>query len=94
MKKKYDKFMEDMNLREEAWAYEKAEFDRAANNDAYYEKGRAEGEMEKAKSQAIKFYQKKYPGSDIQWMDSLTGKQYDEIFERLLNDESLEDLKE
>ena len=24
MKEKYDKFMEDMNLREEAWAYEKA----------------------------------------------------------------------
>lgn len=23
MKEKYDKFMEDMNLREEAWAYEK-----------------------------------------------------------------------
>ena len=27
MKRKYDQFMEDMNLREEAWAYEKAEFD-------------------------------------------------------------------
>ena len=31
MKEKYDKFMEDMNLREEAWAYEKAEFDKMAH---------------------------------------------------------------
>lgn len=93
MKKKYDKFMEDMNLREEAWAYEKAEFDRAANNDAYYEKGKVQGEIKKAKSQAIKFYQKKYPGSDIQWMDSLTGKQYDQIIEMIFDDKSIEEIK-
>ena len=39
MKNKYDKFMEDMNLREEAWVYEKAEFDKKAH---YYD-GEAKG---------------------------------------------------
>ena len=52
MKEKYDKFMEDMNLREEAWAYE-----------------------------------------DISWLENLTEKQYDEIFDMLLNNEDLEVIK-
>ena len=58
MKEKYDKFMEDMNLREEAWAYEKAEFDKIAH---YVDgeakgkaEGRAEGKKEKAKEIALK----------------------------------------
>ena len=33
MKRKYDRFMEDMNLREEAWAYEKARWDELARYD-------------------------------------------------------------
>jgi flagellar biosynthesis/type III secretory pathway protein FliH len=46
MKEKYDKFMEDMNLREEAWAYEKAEFDKMAHYVDGEAKGRAEGKVE------------------------------------------------
>ena len=69
MKEKYDKFMEDMNLREEAWAYEKAEFDKMAHYvDGEAEgkvEGRAEGKVEKSKSHVIKFYKTKYPNEDI-----------------------------
>ena len=101
MKEKYDKFMEDMNLREEAWAYEKAEFDKMAH---YVDgeakgrakgraEGRAEGKVEKSKSHVIKFYKMKYPSEDISWLENLTEKQYDEIFDMLLNNEDLEAIK-
>ena len=89
MKEKYDKFMEDMNLREEAWAYEKAEFDKIA----HYVDGEAKGKVEKSKSHVIKFYKMKYPNEDISWLENLTEKQYDEIFDMLLNNEDLEVIK-
>lgn len=97
MKRKYDQFMEDMNLREEAWAYEKAEFDKQIHYADGLAKGLAEGltegETKKSKSQAIKFYQKKYPESDIQWLEDLTEYQYDQIFKKLIEDASLEEIK-
>ena len=98
MKNKYDKFMEDMNLREEAWVYEKAEFDKKAH---YYDgeakglaRGRVEGKAEGKAEQVVKFYQKKYPNEDISWLENLTEKQYDEIFDKLLNDESIGKIKQ
>ena len=104
MKRKYDKFMEDMNLREEAWAYEKARWDELARYDDMKKeldakltegkaKGIIEGETKKSKSQAIKFYQKKYPESDIQWMENLTEKQYDQITEMIFDNKSIEEIK-
>lgn len=93
MKNKYDKFMEDMNLREEAWVYEKAEFDKKAH---YYDgeaKGLVRGRVEGKAEQVVKFSQKKYPNEDTSWLESLTEKQYDEIFDKLLNDENLDEIK-
>ena len=90
---KDNQFWCDLNEREEAWAYEKAEFDKKAH---YYDgeikglvRGRAKGKAE----QVVKFYQKKYPNEDISWLENLTEKQYDEIFDKLLNDESIDEIK-
>ena len=92
-----DKFWHDLNEREEAWAYEKAEFDKIAHYvDGKAEgriEGRAEGKVEKSKSYVIKFYKMKYPNEDISWLENLTEKQYDEIFDMLLNNEDLEVIK-
>ena len=100
-----DKFWHDLNEREEAWAYEKAEFDKIAHYvDGKAEgrvegkaegriEGRAEGKVEKSKSHVIKFYKMKYPKEDISWLENLTEKQYDEIFDMLLNNEDLEVIK-
>ena len=104
-----DKFWHDLNEREEAWAYEKAEFDKMAH---YVDgeakgraegriegrtegriEGRAEGKVEKSKSHVIKFYKMKYPSEDISWLENLIEKQYDEIFDMLLNNEDLEAIK-
>ena len=41
----------------------------------------------------IKFYKMKYPNEDISWLENLTEKQYDEIFDMLLNNEDLEVIK-
>ena len=84
-----DKFWHDLNEREEAWAYEKAEFDKIA----HYVDGEAKGKVEKPKSHVIKFYKMKYPNEDISWLENLTEKQYDEIFDMLLNNEDLEVIK-
>ena len=84
-----DKFWHDLNEREEAWAYEKAEFDKIA----HYVDGEAKGKVEKSKSHVIKLYKTKYPNEDISWLENLTEKQYDEIFDMLLNNEDLEVIK-
>ena len=52
-----------------------------------------EEKREKIKVQVVKFYQKKYPNEDISWLENLTEKQYDEIFDKLLNDESIDEIK-
>ena len=92
-----DKFWHDLNEREEAWAYEKAEFDKIAHYvDGKAEgriEGRAEGKVEKSKLHVIKFYKMKYPNEDISWLENLTEKQYDEIFDMLLNNDDLEAIK-
>ena len=58
-------------------------------NDGYV----SEEKREKIKVQVVKFYQKKYPNEDTSWLESLTEKQYDEIFDKLLNDENLDKIK-
>ena len=88
-----DKFWHDLNEREEAWAYEKAEFDKIAHYVDGKAEGRAEGKVEKSKLHVIKFYKMKYPNEDISWLENLTEKQYDEIFDMLLNNEDLEVIK-
>ena len=55
--------------------------------------GIAEGKVEKSKSHVIKFYKTKYPNEAINWLENLTEKQYDEIFDMLLNNEDLEVIK-
>ena len=94
---KDNQFWCDLNEREEAWAYEKAEFDKKAH---YYDgeikglvRGRVEGKAEGKAEQVVKFYQKKYPNEDERWLENLTEKQYDEIFDKLLNDESIDEIK-
>ena len=52
-----------------------------------------EEKREKIKVQVVKFYQKKYPNEDTSWLESLTEKQYDEIFDKLLNYENLDEIK-
>ena len=106
MKKKYDKFMEDDDLKDEALAIAKFQSQQKAKQrnyekvvealqDAEEEKIKAlEEKREKIKVQVVKFYQKKYPNEDISWLENLTEKQYDEILELLFEDKSLDEIKQ
>lgn len=106
MKKKYDKFMEDDDLKDEALAIAKFQSQQKAKQRNYEkvvealqsaeeEKIKAlEEKREKIKVQVVKFYQKKYPNEDISWLENLTEKQYDEILELLFEDKSLDEIKQ
>ena len=48
-----DKFWHDLNEREEAWAYEKAEFDKIAHYVDGEAKGKAEGRAEGKKELSL-----------------------------------------
>ena len=61
--------------------------------DKGFAKGLSETRTESVKKITIKFYQKKYPNEDKSWLKNLTEKQYDEIFDMLLNDENLDEIK-
>ena len=104
-----EKFMEDDDLKDEALAIAKFESQQKAKKRKYEqvlealkrvnEEIRALEDAKnvkkaKIKSLVIKFYQKKYPNEDINWLENLTEKQYDEIFDKLLNDESLDEIKQ
>ena len=86
MKRKYDKFMEDMNLREEAWAYEKARWDELARYvdmkkelDAQLAETKmkaAEEAETKAKAEfVLKLFKSKYLNEETKWLENLTEQQ-------------------
>ena len=103
MKRKYDRFMEDMNLREEAWAYEKARWDELARYDDMKKEldaQLAEAKMKAAEAETkakaefvLKLFKSKYLNEDTQWLENLTEQQYDQIFKKLIEDASLEEIK-
>ncbi len=86
----YEKEWKRYNMREEekSKALEKA---KSAEEEKI--KALAE-EKRKVKVQVVKFYQKKHPNEDISWLENLTEKQYDEIFELVFEDKSLDEIKQ
>ena len=96
--------MEDMNLREEAWAYEKARWDELAR---YYDmkkeldaqlaeakiKVAVEAEIKAKAEFVLKLFKSKYLNEETKWLEDLTEYQYDQIFKKLIEDASLEEIK-
>ena len=96
--------MEDMNLREEAWAYEKARWDELARYDDMKKeldaqlaeakmKAAVEAEIKAKAEFVLKLFKSKYLNEDTQWLENLTEQQYDQIFKKLIEDASLEEIK-
>ena len=96
--------MEDMNLREEAWAYEKARWDELARYDDMKKeldaklvevkiKVAVEAEIKAKAEFVLKLFKSKYLNEDTQWLENLTEQQYDQIFKKLIEDASLEEIK-
>ena len=58
-------------------------------------KAKAAAEAEtKAKAEfVLKLFKSKYLNEDTQWLENLTEQQYDQIFKKLIEDASLEEIK-
>lgn len=56
-------------------------------------KGIVKGRKEELRSQAIKFYQIKFPNEDTRWLENLTKNQYDRILNFLFENKSLDEIK-
>lgn len=96
--------MEDMNLREEAWAYEKARWDELARYDDMKKeldaqlaeakiKVAVEAEIKAKAEFVLKLFKSKYLNEETKWLEDLTEYQYDQIFKKLIEDASLEEIK-
>lgn len=96
--------MEDMNLREEAWAYEKARWDELARYDDMKKeldaqlaeakmKAAVEAEIKAKAEFVLKLFKSKYLNEETKWLEDLTEYQYDQIFKKLIEDASLEEIK-
>lgn len=96
--------MKDMNLREEAWAYEKARWDELARYDDMKKeldaqlaeakiKVAVEAEIKAKAEFVLKLFKSKYLNEETKWLEDLTEYQYDQIFKKLIEDASLEEIK-
>lgn len=93
-----------MNLREEAWAYEKARWDELARYDDMKKeldaqlaeakmKAAVEAEIKAKAEFVLKLFKSKYLNEETKWLEDLTEYQYDQIFKKLIEDASLEEIK-
>ena len=98
MKEKIDRFNQDEQLRDMAykrslnrWANERDKQDK-------YEKGKEEGIkqgiIEKSKEKTKQLFNKYYPKKDDSILENLNNKQYDKIFEMILDNRSINEIKE
>ena len=96
--------MEDMNLREEARAYEKVRWDELARYDDMKKeldaqlaeakmKAAVEAEIKAKAEFVLKLFKSKYLNEETKWLEDLTEYQYDQIFKKLIEDASLEEIK-
>ena len=97
MKEKIDRFNQDEQLRDMAykrslncWANERAKQD-------MYEKGKEEGIkqgiIEKSKEKTKQLFNKYYPKEDDSILEDLNNEQYDKIFEIILDNQSIKEIK-
>ena len=97
MKEKIDRFNQDEQLRDMAykrslncWANERDKQD-------MYEKGKEEGIkqgiIEKSKEKTKQLFNKYYPKEGDSILEDLNNEQYDKIFEMILDNQSIEEIK-
>ena len=97
MKEKIERFNQDEQLRDMAykrslncWANERDKQD-------MYEKGKEEGIkqviIEKSKEKTKQLFNKYYPKEDDSILEDLNNEQYDKIFEIILDNQSIKEIK-
>ena len=102
MKEKIERFNQDEQLRDMAYKRSLNRWANERDKQDMYEKGKEEGIeegikqgiIEKSKEKTKQLFNKYYPKEDDSILESLNNEQYDKIFEMILDNRSINEIKE
>ena len=98
MKEKIERFNQDEQLRDMAYKRSLNRWANERDKQDMYEKGKEEeikqGIIEKSKEKTKQLFNKYYPKEDDSILESLNSEQYDKIFEMILDNRSINEIKE
>ena len=89
MKEKIERFNQDEQLRDMAYKRSLNRWANERDKQDMYEKGKEEGIEEGIKQ----LFNKYYPKEDDSILENLNSEQYDKIFEMILDNRSIEEIK-
>lgn len=101
MKGKIDRFNQDEQLRDMAYKRSLNRWANERDKQDMYEKGKEEGIergvmqgiIEKSKEKTKQLFNKYYPKEDDSILEDLNNEQYDKIFEIILDNQSIKEIK-
>ena len=97
MKEKIDRFNQDEQLRDMAYKRSLNRWANERDKQDMYEKGKEEGIkqgiIEKSKEKTKQLFNKYYPKEDDSILENLNSEQYDKIFEMILDNRSINEIK-
>ena len=98
MKEKIERFNQDEQLRDMAYKRSLNRWANERDKQDMYEKGKEEGIkqgiIEKSKEKTKQLFNKYYPKEDGSILENLNSEQYDKIFEMILDNRSINEIKE
>ena len=102
MKEKIERFNQDEQLRDMAYKRSLNRWANERDKQDMYEKGKEEGIeegikqgiIEKSKEKTKQLFNKYYPKEDDSILENLNNEQYDKIFEMILDNQSINEIKE
>ena len=102
MKEKIERFNQDEQLRDMAYKRSLNRWANERDKQDMYEKGKEEGIeegikqgiIEKSKEKTKQLFNKYYPKEDDSILENLNNEQYDKIFEMILDNQSINGIKE
>ena len=98
MKEKIERFNQDEQLRDMAYKRSLNRWANERDKQDMYEKGKEEGIkqgiIEKSKEKTKQLFNKYYPKEDDSILENLNSEQYDKIFEMILDNRSINEIKE
>ena len=102
MKEKIERFNQDEQLRDMAYKRSLNRWANERDKQDMYEKGKEEGIeegikqgiIEKSKEKTKQLFNKYYPKEDDSILENLNNEQYDKIFEMILDNRSINEIKE
>ena len=94
MKEKIDRFNQDEQLRDMAYKRSLNRWANERDKQDMYEKGKEEGIKQEKYNLIKQLFNKYYPKEDDSILENLNNEQYDKIFEMILDNRSINEIKE